>query len=309
MWKPLIVSCAWMMMSLLAHGQSNRVAITDDGTNRIITSNGIPEHKTGRFPNKGNPNSISAQLYTYRMPLYPRMKSRPVPLEMRMAFGVAINGVPLDPGAAEFWNNDWNSGWQYEAMSGRVPLGIDQNNAHVQPNGAYHYHGLPPYTVANAGGAVRVSQMRLFGYAADGFPIYALYGHSEAKNMASSLVALKSSYQLKKGTRPSGPGGRYDGSFVADYEYVEGSGDLDECNGRIGVTPDYPEGTYYYVLTREFPFIPRFFRGLPDNSFMKGPPGGGPDAGGRRGPGGPGGRPPHPPPHHRPGDGPPPPRR
>ena len=26
---------------------------------------------------------------------------------------------------------------------------------------------------------------------------------------------------------------RYDGTFVADYEFVEGAGDLDECNGRF----------------------------------------------------------------------------
>ncbi len=57
------------------------------------------------------------------------------------SFGVALNGLPLDPGTAEFWHNDPN--WNYEAMSGKMDLGLDENNAHVQPNGAYHYHGLP----------------------------------------------------------------------------------------------------------------------------------------------------------------------
>ena len=40
-------------------------------------------------------------------------------------FGVAINGVPFDPGAAEWWNNDPASGWQYEALSGKINLGMD----------------------------------------------------------------------------------------------------------------------------------------------------------------------------------------
>ena len=50
-------------------------------------------------------------------------------------FGIAVNGVPFDPGAAEFYLGDRQSGWQYEALSGAVPLGIDENYAHVQPTG------------------------------------------------------------------------------------------------------------------------------------------------------------------------------
>jgi hypothetical protein len=84
---------------------------------------------------------------------------------------------------------------------------------------------------------------------------------------------MHSSYRLKNGTRPNGPGGAYDGKFTADYEYVKGSGDLDECNGRFGVTPEFPQGTYHYYITDEFPWISRFWRGTPDTSFMKRLPG------------------------------------
>ena len=35
------------------------------------------------------------------------------------------------------------------------------------------------------------------------------------------------------------------------------------------MTPEFPKGTYYYVLTEEFPFIPRKFKGTPDPSFSK----------------------------------------
>jgi hypothetical protein len=63
--------------------------------------------------------------------------------------------------------------------------------------------------------------------------------------------------------------------FVEDFEYVPGHGDLEECNGRTGPTTEYPNGTYYYVLTDEFPFIPRLWHGTHDPSFRHGPPPGG----------------------------------
>ena len=102
-----------------------------------------------------------------------------------------------------------------------------------------------------------------------------------ATNSASPLKQMRSSWQLKKGERNGGPGGKYDGKYTVDYEYVAGTGDLDECNGRFGVTPEFPQGTYYYCITEEFPQLARSWRGTPDQSFFKRGPGG---------PGGPGGR-------------------
>jgi hypothetical protein len=204
--------------------------------------------------------------------------------------------VVFDPGAAERWQNDRNSPWQYEAMSGARNLGVDMHHAHVQPNGAYHYHALPTGLIERlTGGKPKIT---LLGWAADGFPIYGQLGYAQPGDTNSAIKRLRSSYRVKAGTRPDGPGGKYDGSFVADYEYVKGAGDLDECNGRTGITPEFPQGTYYYVLTDGFPFIPRMFKGSPDKSFLRS----GPGAGGRRPlnrpPGGPSStqRPPDPPP-------------
>jgi hypothetical protein len=236
---------------------------------RYIESDGLPNHETGEFPNEGNPNTIRAQHYSFRAPAEPVANEVPTPVGRRN-FGVAVNGVVFDPGTAEFWNDDHQSGWRYEAMGHGMNLGLDENHAHVQPSGAYHYHALPTGLVERLGG---VKQMLLLGYAADGFPIYGPYAYSEPNDPASELKELTSSYRLKDGDRPDGPGGRYDGTFVQDYEYVDGAGDLDECNGRSGMTPEYPEGTYYYVITSNFPFVPRLFRGTPDESFEKqGPP-------------------------------------
>ena len=249
---------------------ANRVTITVTGGERIVSANGWPDHQPGDFPRPGNPNSISPQNYNFHLPAHPEIASNPTPVGHSL-FGVALNGVPFDPGTAEFWNHDPRSGWNYEAKSGFINLGLDENNAHVQPTGAYHYHGLPTGLVQKLDRSRRGTAM--VGYAADGFPIYASYGYTVPNDPKSALKKMHSSYRLKTGTRPNGPGGAYDGKFTADYEYVKGSGDLDECNGRFGVTPEFPQGTYHYYITDEFPWISRFWRGTPDPSFMKRPRG------------------------------------
>ncbi|MEM9704006.1 MAG: YHYH protein, partial [Planctomycetota bacterium] len=102
--------------------------------------------------------------------------------------------------------------WQYEALSGAVPLGLDENHAHVQPGGKYHYHGLPTGLLKNLGWKAG-EHSPLIGWAADGFPIYAKTGYTNADDASSPIQELKSSYRLKKGRRPGGagqPGGTYD---------------------------------------------------------------------------------------------------
>lgn len=292
--------------------RKHEVKIFEEGDKRIVEANGLPDHKTGKFPNRNNPNEISEQKYRFEMPLEPEQSNEKVPAMGPQLFGVAVNGVVFDPGTAETWNNDRR--WTYEALTGPMNLGLDKSHAHVQPNGAYHYHSMPDGLLKELGAKEKIeaNEMVLVGWAADGFPIYAKFGHITAADSSSKLKELKSSYQLKDEKRPSkpdGPGGTTDGSFASDYEYVAGAGDLDEYNGREGITEEFPDGTYYYVLTDDFPYIPRLLRGVSDPSFLRemggqgGPPNGGPEgkdgppSGGGRGDGPPprGGRPPHPP--------------
>ena len=272
--------------ALVAAAYKSEVHIEVRDGYRFITSNGIPDHPTGQFPNRGNPNVIAPQVYHFRVPLQPQ--PQPATQTARgLLFGVAVNGIVFDPGTAELWNNSF--AWHYEALTGflasRGSLGADENFAHVQPNGAYHYHGLPMGLLKKRD---YTHKMALIGWAADGYPIYGPYAHSNPADANSPLKFLKPSYRLRSGNRPGGdgPGGAYDGSFQQDYQYVKGVGDLDEYNGRVGVTPEFPRGTFYYVLTDTFPFVPRQLKGTPDSSFRKEGPGGGPG-----GPGGPGGGP------------------
>lgn len=249
-----VLSLALALPALAAQGV---VTITEEGDYRTIRSNGLPGHATGDFPNAHNPNTISEQDTVYRVAIHPKLAGHDTPLG-RNTFGVAVNGVPFDPGTAENWENNPRSGWNYEALSGHMDLGTDQNNAHVQPTGAYHYHGVPNDLIAELGGADTIYPLQI-GYAADGFPIFYEKG-------------VTSSYRIKSGTRPDGPKGRYDGTFVQDYEYVADLGNLDECNGMITETEEFAHGIYGYYVTNSYPFIPRCFKGTPDASFAKRPP-------------------------------------
>lgn len=277
-----------------------QVCIYEGKSQRVIESNGLPDHPTGNFPNKNNPNRIKAQRYKYSISLTPKKAKNITAVHgaqpqrgqrpKAYKFGVALNGIPFDPGAGEFWFDTRtgrpNRAWQMEALN--AELGIDQNNAHVQPTGAYHYHGVPNALVKNENSS---QHSNLLGYAADGFPIYYKYAYKDPMNPNSEIVALQASYQLKSGQRPgdgkSEPNGTYDGTFVRDFEYVATLSELDECNGRFGITPEYPNGTYYYVLTDGYPWIPRCFSGTPSTDFELGPP---PGDRNNRPPNGPGGR-------------------
>ena len=256
----------------------NEVTVTIEGDLRVFRSNGLPNHETGNFPNNGNPHAITEQAHEYKVPLNPTVASAPTSVlrsNNRPAYqvGIAINGVPFDVTTAEFWRRDASLGWNIEAI-GTLNLGLDANEAHVQPTGSYHYHGVPWGLIANQDST---QHSILYGYAADGFPIYILYGHSDANNANGGVKKMSSSYRLKSGSRPStGPSGTYDGTYTQDYEYIDGLGDLDEHNGRFGVTPDYPDGIYHYFITDTFPFHPRSFNGTPNSSFRLGPPAGKP---------------------------------
>lgn len=246
------------------------VAVDVVNGQRVLTANGVSEHLTGQFPNRGNPHGITEQTYAFKVPAEPALAKSVTQLGM-YNFGLGVNGVPFDPGAAEWYLGNRNSGWQYEAMSGAIGLGLDENHAHVQPQGAYHYHGLPTLLAQGLEVSNKVHSP-LIGWAADGFPIYSMYGYLDVNNARSAIVEQTSSYRVKSGNRPSGgknPGGYYDGTFLADYEYVSGLGSLDECNGKQTRTPEFPQGTYAYFLTADFPIIPRCFKGTPSTDFTQ----------------------------------------
>jgi hypothetical protein len=105
--------------------------------------------------------------------------------------------------------------------------------------------------------------MTLIGFALDGFPVYARYGYATATDATSAIKVMTGSYR-KKTTADSGRPSTSTypmGTFKQDYEYVAGLGDLDACNGRYGVTPEFPNGIYHYYATDTYPFLPRCLYG------------------------------------------------
>jgi len=244
---------------------------TCTGTTRGLTANGIPDHEVGTFPNANNPNTIVEQTVSASLTLAPAETTSASELGgPRGVTGYVLNGVKIDAGTGGTCDDAGTScslggnvgSWRIEALGQtNFDFGTDDNNAHVQPDGQYHYHGMPEGFIAKQGG--NSSAMTIIGWAADGFPIYARYGYSVADDAGSGLVAMTGSYQLVStvsANRPSTDSIPL-GTFQQDWEYVAGSGDLDECNGRTGVTPEFPDGIYHYYATDTYPYFQRCVKG------------------------------------------------
>ena len=242
---------------------------TCTGTVRTMKGNGIPNHPVtgGAFA-----TPIGAQNLTVSMRLAPTAVGTSSGNIMNP--GYAMNSVKFDPGtdgscAANATSVAPGGGcvavqgrdpWRLEAIGGAFVFGTDESNAHVQPNGQYHYHGMPEayLTKLNKGRA-----MTLVGFAVDGFPIYARYGYSTAGDSLSAVRVITPSWVRKAAPDAGRPSVAIFpmGTFTQDYAYVAGAGDLDECNGRTGVTPEFPAGTYHYYITETFPYIQRCVKG------------------------------------------------
>ncbi|MEO0472625.1 MAG: YHYH protein [Bacteroidota bacterium] len=256
-------------------GTKTRVSLNDD--KRIMKTNSLPNHQTGSFPNAGNPNRISAQEKTYEFPVKPVYTG-----EARWIRepGIALNGIKFEPQTAEVVRCESGENYRVEAMQELINLGLDFNHAHVQPTGAYHYHGTPTSLIELFD---QGKDMVHIGFAHDGFPIY--YSKSGAYTSSFRLVDQKRTGTDCTYSNPhtnmdvSLDNTEADGTYGSDWEYVEGLGDLDACNG-IEL-----DGQYLYLVTDEFPYVGRCLMG---EFVQQGGPPPGPGRGGHPGP----------PPHH-----------
>lgn len=249
--KVALLACSALAVGALtakAISAANEVNITTSNGQRCVKSNGIPDHTAGQFPNKGNPNSISTQKIQLCVTTSPSKGS--TAKDLYGTTGFALNGIIIRPGTADWYDGssprghsrDRSSGWNLDGLGPVNTLGMDQNNAHVDNRGIYHYHG-PSKSILNA------AQGTLIGYSADGHELH--YVGSKQS----------SSWQLKKGTRSSAPGGAHDGAYNQDWEYVANSGSLDKCNGAT------VNGKYVYYATDTYPFFPRCAYGEVSSDF------------------------------------------
>jgi len=170
----------------------------------------------------------------------------------RGAVAIGVNGVPIygpeeGPGGDavalhfDYFNED------------RQPIELGWCAGHsAGPNGYhYHYDANCIYWEPENGEDMSDYDMSkipsnqhspIVGWAFDGFPIYGMYGYDDD---GQTIRTISSSYAIER-TQDGGDQG-YNG--IDDWNYVDGIGDLDECNGRFGPTPEFPEGIYHYVST------------------------------------------------------------
>jgi hypothetical protein len=104
---------------------------------------------------------------------------------------------------------------------------------------------------------------KILGFCYDGYPIYGPFGYTDSEKPNSGVSLMTSSYLTKQNDDHRPENWKYNnaitvedttynligGAFIEDFYYGEGSGLLDQYNGRYAVTPEYPQGTYAYYLT------------------------------------------------------------
>lgn len=227
--------------------------VTVEGDTRTIVTNALPDHETGEFPNDGNPSTISAQDLTYEYSTEGTFVGSETAVRTT---GASVNGVKLEPGTNETVACESGETLRVEALQDIYDLGFDVNNAHVQPTGEYHYHGISELLVdaySNDEDLVHV------GFAADGFLIY----YSKT-GVYSSSYELSADERVGTGCIGGGAlmditveieGSSPDGTYTSDWVFNADGGDLDECNG-VEI-----DGEYAYLITDEWPFIGRCLNG------------------------------------------------
>ncbi len=250
-----------------------------------VSTHGIPAYITGPFLD-GNPSLASDQNAIYKISRNPVENTGVKTSTSGGNIGIFINGVSLfDWRDGVAWNPNTNAlcggpgnppcpggptatlDWNRDAIPAEMD-GFDCSKAHPAM-GNYHHHQNPSafnldlLVVSNicdmypADGLYvldSTAHSPLIGYAYDGFPIYGAYGYKNTDG-TGGIVRMKSSYSLSTATtRANGPAVNTTypaGYWKEDYVYnVNTDPDyLDEHNGRICKTPEYPDGIYCYFAT------------------------------------------------------------
>ncbi|MFK7854495.1 MAG: YHYH protein [Granulosicoccus sp.] len=234
-------SCDEIATQFVTKGSANddlpdpEVSAACSGEEIVVRSNSIPD-----FPyietSPGVPGEFDSE---YVIPATPIVAQTPTAVPVIGPIGIAINGIPIYA-ATEGPGGDVNS----------RPGGFTECGGHNGPTG-YHYHlfdvnGSDVCLFSEEEASV---EPQLFGYAFDGYPIY------------SGNFQYTSSWFLSDASL-----------FATDtfsaHSYAEGSGDLDQCNGRTDVN-----GNYAYYTTDSFPYTLACYRGVVEIEAPTGPGG------------------------------------
>ena len=222
-------TCEQIATKFVTKGSANpdladpQVSATCEDDTVTVSANGIPD-----FPYIAtSPGVPEANDVDYVFPATPMVADEVTAIPIVGEVGVAINGVPI-------YGPTEGPGGDVKARPG----GFTECGGHNGPTG-YHYH-LFDVTGSDAclfsESDIEAAPV-LFGYALDGYPIF------------SGNTRYTSSWFLSD-----------ESLFATDtwsaHTYSEGSGDLDQCNGRFD-----EDGNYAYYTTEEFPYVLGCFRG------------------------------------------------
>jgi len=196
------------------------VSITSDGTWITIKSNGLPDHKSVYYPISNslyenfsgttfggnafskNPNSISGQLLTFKIPANPQVAANHAATPLG-PIGISLNGVP-------FFN-------QYagpnQPLTNEV-VSFDKYWGHPQQTGQYHYHVEPLYLTT-----IKVTKSALLGFLLDGFPVY-----GPEENGSAVTNAMLDAYHGHSHATADFPNGIYHYHITNNDPYINGSG-------------------------------------------------------------------------------------
>jgi len=221
----------------------------------IVRSSGVALRYLGLLQSPPVPPT-KAREFIFEIPREPRPPSGVHPRIPVDIAGVFLNGMPIYNQCEARSYNGANL-WHYDAVA---------NNDDGTLTAAGHPHSELTHRPV-PGLLEQLDASVLIGYALDGYPIY-------GKKMRSSyrVRSITQRHTLPDGTdltpEQYGPDvSRADplGTFAEDYEYVPGSGDLDEFNGRL------TNGNYAYFVAADasgrlaYPYMigPRFHGVLP----------------------------------------------
>ena len=226
----------------------------------VVASNSIPDYLYVAT----TPEKLQASDQTVSIAVNPVEAETPGEIPLLGAIGVAVNGVAIY-GPTEATGGDVLS----------LVGALSECGSHSSPV-QFHMHLLGwadgvdclyPAAEVESGDSIVV------GWSPDGYPIMSGLVCEDAS--CTSMAQLTSSWQLTD-----------DSLFASDtwaaHSYVEGSGDLDQCNGRVD-----SDGQYRYYTTTTFPYFMGCYHGVVADNAIVGSGGG---AGGTGGPnaGGPG---------------------
>jgi hypothetical protein len=209
----------WVMATSKLSVAPDVHSVYSDSRFVYVESAGLSLHSFGRLEANEYDAPLGPRALTFRIPREPKRAAAPMNAPLGV-IGVFVTGVPI-----------YN------------PIGTNSYNS----QNIWHEDAVAASRLGRAAGLPAI-----VGYALDGFPILGATG-------------LRSSYRLREITKRTrlpdgtvlapgqeGPevGPAYPlGAFAEDYEFVAGSGDLDESNGRMTAAG------YAYFVTDTWPYM------------------------------------------------------